>query len=307
MKTREDKRTELVNAEKLFDLPITSYPNLALVSKEMLALKQIYSLYSEQKQAREEWAQTLWVNLNTQHLQDGIEQFIKQLKKMPKEYRGSTIGKQLDAKMNEFKLSIPLFIDLKHEALRDRHWKTLMSKTGKEFDMNPEVLTLEALFAMNLNNYEDVISEIVTSAMKELSIERGIKEVAELWDNMKFIVQKYVKGTSDRGFVLGAIDEIIVSLDDNAMNLQSMSASRYVGPFLKTVQDWEKSLSLIGEVCDIWMLVQRKWMYLEAIFIGGDIRSQLPEEAKKFDKIDSSFRKIMTDTVNNPNIKICCH
>merc|ERR1712071_343681 len=90
-------------------------------------------------------------------------------------------------------------------------------------------------------------------------------------------------------------------------NLQSMSASRYVGPFLKTVQEWEKSLSLIGEVCDIWMLVQRKWMYLEAIFIGGDIRSQLPEEAKKFDRIDSSFRKIMTDTVNNPNIKICCH
>lgn len=33
-------------------------------------------------------------------------------------------------------------------------------------------------------------------------------------------------------------------------------------------------------------------MYLEGIFIGGDIRSQLPEEAKKFDTIDKTFKKV---------------
>jgi dynein heavy chain len=41
------------------------------------------------------------------------------------------------------------------------------------------------------------------------------------------------------------------------------------------------------------MVVQRKWMYLEGIFIGGDIRSQLPEEAKKFDNIDKTFKKVI--------------
>lgn len=33
-------------------------------------------------------------------------------------------------------------------------------------------------------------------------------------------------------------------------------------------------------------------MYLESIFIGGDIRSQLPEEAKKFDNIDRIFKRV---------------
>lgn len=32
-------------------------------------------------------------------------------------------------------------------------------------------------------------------------------------------------------------------------------------------------------------------MYLESIFIGGDIRSQLPEEAKIFDGVDRMFKK----------------
>ena len=35
-------------------------------------------------------------------------------------------------------------------------------------------------------------------------------------------------------------------------------------------------------------------MYLESIFIGGDIRAQLPEEAKKFDNIDKTFKKVHT-------------
>lgn len=42
----------------------------------------------------------------------------------------------------------------------------------------------------------------------------------------------------------------------------------------------------------VWMVVQRKWMYLESIFIGGDIRAQLPEEARKFDDIDKTFKKV---------------
>jgi len=72
LKEFEDKRTELVNAEKLFDLEITAYPNLTTVSKQMHQLKQIYALYEEQQQAREEWAQTLWSNLNVNQLSEGI-------------------------------------------------------------------------------------------------------------------------------------------------------------------------------------------------------------------------------------------
>jgi len=45
----ESERQELANAEKLFDLPITMYPELLQVQKEMKGLEQIYSLYREQK------------------------------------------------------------------------------------------------------------------------------------------------------------------------------------------------------------------------------------------------------------------
>ena len=65
-----------------------------------------------------------------------------------------------------------------------------------------------------------------------------------------------------------------------------------MGPFLPIVQKWEHNLTVIGEVLEEWLGVQRKWLYLEGIFIGGDIRHQLPQEAKKFDTIDAIYRKV---------------
>ncbi|XP_069353306.1 dynein axonemal heavy chain 10 isoform X2 [Eulemur rufifrons] len=301
----EKNRQELANAEKLFDLPITMYPELLKVQKEMNGLKMIYELYGSLKIAKEEWSQTLWANLNVQFLQDGIEGFLKALRKLPRQVRNLSVAYHLEAKMKAFKDSIPLLLDLKHEALRDRHWKELMEKTGVYFETT-DTFTLENMFAMELHRHTDVLKEIVTSAIKEVAIEKAVKEILDTWENMKFTVVKYYKGTQERGYILGSVDDIIQSLDDNTFNLQSISGSRFVGPFLQTVHKWEKTLSLIGEVIEIWMLVQRKWMYLESIFIGGDIRSQLPDEAKKFDNIDRIFKRIMGETLKDPVIKRCC-
>ncbi|KAF0872101.1 DYH10 protein, partial [Crocuta crocuta] len=314
--TRHEKnRQELANAEKLFDLPITMYPELFKVQKEMNGLRSIYELYEALKVAKEEWSQTLWVNLNVQFLQEGIDGFLRSLRKLPRQVRSLAVAYQLEAKMKAFKDSIPLLLDLKHEALRDRHWKELMEKTGVVFEMT-DTFTLENMFAMELHKHTDVLNEIVTAAIKEIAIEKAVKEILDTWENMKFTVVKYYKGTQERGYILGSVDEIIQCLDDNTVNLQSISGSRFVGPFLQTVHKWEKTLSLIGEVIEIWMLVQRKWMYLESIFIGGDIRSQLPDEAKKFDNIDRIFKRatplslaliqIMGETLKDPVIKRCC-
>lgn len=244
----EIDKQELTNAEKLFNLPISSYPELYVIQKEMKNLERLYQIYEQQLKAREQWSETLWRELDVQLLIDGIENFIKELKKMPREIKGMPLAKLIELNMKEFRESLPLMLDLKNEALRERHWRMLMKETNIEFDMNPESFTLENLFQMNLQRFNDVIQNIVTSATKELQIEKGVREVVDAWEKMKFNVIKYVKGNQDRGYVLGACDEVLQALDDHTMALQSMAGSRFIGPFLTTVQQWEKSLSLIAEV-----------------------------------------------------------
>lgn len=71
--------------------------------------------------AREQWAETLWSNLNVQVLQDGIEGFLKSLRKMPREVKSMQAARAVESKMKEFRDSLPLFVDLKHDALRERY------------------------------------------------------------------------------------------------------------------------------------------------------------------------------------------
>ena len=70
--------------------------------------------------AREEWSGALWANLNIEQLTVGIEEFMRQLRKLPKEVKALPICHVLEERMREFKDSVPLFADLKNDALRDR-------------------------------------------------------------------------------------------------------------------------------------------------------------------------------------------
>lgn len=65
-----------------------------------------------------------------------------------------------------------------------------------------------------------------------------------------------------------------------------------MGPFFSTVQDLEKKLSTVSEVIEEWLIVQKKWLYLEIIFFGSDIKARMPEETGKFFNIDNAFKKV---------------
>lgn len=56
-----------------------------------------------------------------------------------------------------------------------------MERTGTSFEMNPDSFTLENMFAMELHKYADVIGDIVTSAVKELGIEKASFHLCELF------------------------------------------------------------------------------------------------------------------------------
>jgi dynein heavy chain, axonemal len=160
----------------------------------------VYKLYQAQKNARETWGKTLWVNLNTQALTDGIDNFIKDFRRLAKPIRSMPIALVLEKIMKQFKNVVPLMASLKHEALRERHWKNLMLKTGKTFDMSPDRFTLDNMFSMELHKYQEIVEEIVLNANKELAIERGVKEIAIQWETIKFTVIKHTIGDNvDRG------------------------------------------------------------------------------------------------------------
>ena len=55
---------------------------------------------------------------------------MRRLRKFPKDIKALPVCQVLEERMREFKDSIPLFADLKNDALRDRYWVTCCSDKG---------------------------------------------------------------------------------------------------------------------------------------------------------------------------------
>lgn len=57
-----------------------------------------------------------------------------------------------------------------------------------------------------------------------------------------------------------------------------------------------KSLRLFSDTLEEWLECQKKWLYLENIFMAPDIQRQLPNETKLFANVDRQFKSIMRTT-----------
>lgn len=58
-------------------------------------------------------------------------------------------------------------------------------------------------------------------------------------------------------------EDVFQALEDNQVVLSTMKASHFVRAFEKEVDLWERRLSLVMEVIEMILSVQRQWIYLE--------------------------------------------
>lgn len=108
--------------------------------------------------------------------------------------------------------------------------------TGVKFDpKNFKSLTLGSIFQMELHRFTGDIDDIVNESIQELKIENEIRKVEATWKKTDLVLSKYQKNGIDRSYVLRAADDIKTELEDNLLNLQTMSASRFVGNFADQV------------------------------------------------------------------------
>ncbi|XP_070559259.1 dynein axonemal heavy chain 3-like isoform X5 [Ptychodera flava] len=201
----------------------------------------------------------------------------------------------IKAKLEKFKINMPLINALCNPGIKERHWDAMSEKVG--FNMKPaEDTPLIDMLQMDLEKYLEDLSEISSQASKEYALEKALSKMKGDWETVHFNFVPY----KDTGLsILSAIDDVQVLLEDHIVKTTTMRGSTFIAPFEEEVKEWEARLHRIKAILDSWLKVQAAWLYLEPIFGSEDIRRQIPVEGAMFTDVDGNWRDIMTHSVND--------
>ena len=90
-------------------------------------------------------------------------------------------------------------------------------------------------------------------------------------------------------------------LEENQLIVQGMMASKYLATFEDWVTGWQKKLSSVSDIFAQMQDTQRKWAYLETLFIGSDeVKKELPEDAERFAEVDKEFKGCSSTSSRRP-------
>eukprot|EP01135_Chromosphaera_perkinsii_P005558 Nk52_evm107s352 gene=Nk52_evmTU107s352 len=272
---------------------------IAILEKDLDLMTQIWKLCKEWESSWNSWKSTTFKELDSTKMEEAAQVFQKKSTKLQRQIPDWDVATNLKTKVDQFKRTMPLVQDLKNPAIRDRHWNQLCEEIQKPFDPKADDFNLEKLIELGLDQFVVNINNISAAASKELSMEQALQGISEAWSSIEYETAAY----KDNGhFKMKSTDDVSMLLEDNQVTLSSMKASKFVKPFEKDVDSWERTLSLIMETTEQILNVQRQWMYLENIFTGEDIRKQLPTETSVFDEINVKWKKIMTDINSHPSV-----
>ncbi|KAM5298595.1 dynein axonemal heavy chain 8-like [Ctenodactylus gundi] len=293
------------SGEQLFGLPVTDYEILHKTKKELGLLQKLYGLYDTVMGSISGYYEILWGDVNIEKINAELQEFQNRCRKLPKGLKDWQAFLDLKKRIDDFSESCPLLEMMTNKAMKQRHWDRISELTGTAFDVESETFCLRNIMEAPLLKNKDDIEDICISAIKEKDIEAKLTQVIDNWTNQNLSFATF-KGKGELLLKGTESGEIITLMEDSLMILGSLLSNRYNAPFKKSIQDWVYKLSTSSDIIEEWLVVQNLWVYLEAVFVGGDIAKQLPQEAKRFQNIDKAWVRIMQRAHENPNVIGCC-
>lgn len=292
-------QTNLSRAKDALGLPGSSGSTTLMESlNELSDLKEVWEALLGPFELLQSIKNTVWASAVVRKIKSSLDELLASMRSLPNRIRQYDPYIQLHENVKALVGGHGVLLELKTEALKDRHWHDILQRIGINTPL--QNLTVGTLWDHGILDRKKDIHEVLTTAQGEMAIEVFLGQVRDRWTSQELDLVLF----QNRTRLIRGWDELFSTLDDHIGGLALMKGSPYyssVSEFQEEGKVWEDRLTRLREAFDAWVDVQRRWVYLEGIlFSSSDIKAQLPSEWSRFKSVDSEFISLMRRIAGKP-------
>jgi dynein heavy chain 1, cytosolic len=265
---------------------------------ELADLKEVWEAMSIPYKSLEEIKDSLWSTAVMRKIRRGLDDLLASMRSLPNRIRQYDAYVQMHDSAKGYSAGHSFLSELKTDALKERHWKNIFQRLGIRVPFMD--LTVGILWDHGVLTRKKDVSEILVVAQGEMALEIFLGDVRDRWMKQELELVLF----QNRTRLIKGWDDLFASLDDHIGGLALMKSSPYyraVREFQEEGKLWEERLTSLRAAFDLWVDVQRRWVYLEGILFGSsDIKAQLPAEWSRFKSVDTEFIALMRRIASKP-------
>lgn len=305
--------------QKEFRTDVTRFDKIESVLQEIKMKQMLWDSNEEWEKSLEAWHRQSFNTIDVDELTNSNLKILKNCTVLEKNLPKNKILPKLKNSAEEFKEKLPVIGYLRNPALKTRHWLQIESIINRKLFQDETItLNLYENAGAFTSQIAEQIMEISGQASAELSLEMLLKKVENSWKELELSVVSHREAKDV--FILAGLDELQLVLDESNISINTLAASRNVGPIKSRVDEWQRLLDLFAltlgyyifflntlkyifsfyKLSEEWITCQTSWIYLEAIFSAPDIQRQLPIESRMFLIVDKNWKELMRKVYKQP-------
>uniref|UniRef100_A0A183BLW5 Dynein heavy chain, cytoplasmic n=2 Tax=Globodera pallida TaxID=36090 RepID=A0A183BLW5_GLOPA len=308
-KRLKEERSNIVNAKSTLEISdslihVTNQTTnkLEVAIEELNDLTGVWKSLLPVYDTIDELKEIPWLSVQSRKLRQNLEELLAKLKSLPSQYRSYESYDYAKRLLQNYLKMNSLLIELKSDALKERHWRNLTREMHVNWVLSE--LTLGQVWDTDLSRHEETIKHIMIVANGERVLEDYLRQVKEFWTDYTMDLINYQQKTK----LIRGWDDLFNKLKEHMSSLGQMKLSLYYKQFEEDALSWEEKLNKMNTIFDSWIDVQRRWVYLEGLFSGSaDIAHLLPSESNRFNMVSNEFLGLMRKVSAFPRILDVIH
>lgn len=285
-----------------FEMDTPEFAELDALKDKIAEHTKMWKVLSKYNAALDVFGEQDWITFRSQLylLLDFVADWPKKLKKEEPTEITQYVAEQIEL----LGKCIPILKNCKGDIpFTDAHWGELFRKLGIPKSVRLATLTAGHFFAVldNVVKNDRFCRELTTRATAEVRLEEAMAELRDWCMTQEFTLLEHVE-LGRLTMVITDWKPLLTNLGDNQSLLGSLKDSSYFKPFAAEAGVFEKNFENLNTWLGIMIQIQRKWLYLEPIFMRG----ALPQEQARFRRVDDEFTEIQGKIAEDPHVINLC-